>query len=128
MWKEAIVCVDQSIICRKVSSSYPVYPTCNMIHISANWEYGTMSTVDLIDEDDNESDIAAKAARVLQEYFIAAAKSETVLYVENDNLVSKTPNAVPIVIKRLCGRNPELVQRLAGRGTFKIKKRKVSQD
>jgi hypothetical protein len=31
-----------------------------MIHISANWEYGTMSTVDLIDEDDNESDIATE--------------------------------------------------------------------
>ena len=87
-----------------------------------------MSTVDLIDEDDNESDIAAKAARVLQEYFIAAAQSGTVLYVENDNLVSKMPNRTPIVIKHLSGRNPELAQRVANRGTFKIKKRKVSQD
>jgi hypothetical protein len=47
-----------------------------MIHISANWEYGTMSTVDLIDEDDNESDIASRAARVLQECFIAAVQQE----------------------------------------------------
>ena len=81
-----------------------------------------MSTVDLIDEDDNESDIAAKAARVLQEYFIAAAQSGTVLYVENDNLVSKMPNDVPVVIKRLEGRNPDFAHRFSGRGTFKIKK------
>ena len=81
-----------------------------------------MSTVDLIDEDDNESDIAAKAARVLQECFISAAQSGTVVYVENDNLVSKMPNSVPVVIKRLEGRNPDFAQRFAGRGTFKIKK------
>ena len=87
-----------------------------------------MSTVDLIDEDDNESGIAAKAANVLRDRFIAAAQSGTVLYVENDNLVSKTPNGVPIVIKRLEGRNPDLARRFAGHGTFKIKKRKVSQD
>ena len=43
-----------------------------------------MSTVDLIDEDDNESGIAAKAANVLRDRFIAAAQSGTVLYVEND--------------------------------------------
>jgi hypothetical protein len=98
-----------------------------MIHISANWECGTMSTVDLIDEDDNESGIAAKA-NVLRDRFIAAAQSGTVLYVENDNLMSKTPNRTPIVIKHLSGRNPELAQRVANRGTFKIKKRKVSQD
>jgi hypothetical protein len=51
-----------------------------------------------------------------------------VLYVENDSLVSKMPNRTPIVIKHLSGRNPELAQRVASRGTFKIKKRKVSQD
>lgn len=87
-----------------------------------------MSTVDLIDEDDNESDIAARAASVLRDCFIAAAQSGTVLYVENDNLVSKTPNGVPVVIKRLCGRNPDLAQRLAGCRTFKIKKRKVNMN
>ena len=80
-----------------------------MIHISANWECGTMSTVDLIDEDDNESGIAAKAANVLRDRF-------------------KELNGHPIVIKHLSGRNPELAQRVASRGTFKIKKRKVSQD
>ena len=79
-----------------------------------------MSAVTLINEDDNESDIAARAARVLQECFTGAAQSGTVLYVENDNLVSKTPNGVPIVIKRLEGRNPDLAQRLAARRTFKI--------
>ncbi len=99
-----------------------------MIHISANWECGTMSTVDLIDEDDNESGIAAKAANVLRECFIAAAQSGTILYVENDSLVRKTSNAVPIVIKRLEGRNPDLAHRFEGRRTFKIKKRKINQD
>lgn len=87
-----------------------------------------MSTVDLIDEDDNESGIAAKAANVLRDCFIAAAQSGTVLYVENDNLMSKTSNGVPILVKHLDGRNPDLARRFAGRGTFKIKKRKVSQD
>lgn len=84
-----------------------------------------MSAVNLINESDNESDIAGRAARVLQECFISAAQNGTVLYVENDNLVNKAPNSVPIVIKRLYGRNPELAQRLAGRRTFKIKKRKI---
>ena len=87
-----------------------------------------MSTVDLIDEDDNESDIASRAARVLQECFIAAVQQGTVLYVENNSLVSEMPNRTPIVIKRLEGRNPDLARRFAGHGTFKIKKRKVSQD
>lgn len=87
-----------------------------------------MSTVDLIDEDDNESVIAAKAANVLRDCFIAAEQSGTVLYVENDNLMSKMPDGVPIVVKHLEGRNPDLSRRFAGCGTFKIKKRKVSQD
>jgi len=99
-----------------------------MIHISANWECGNMSTVDLIDEDDNESDIASEAANVLRDRFITAAQSGPVMYVENDHLMSKTPNRTPIVIKRLEGRNPDLARRFAGHGTFKIKKRKVSQD
>lgn len=87
-----------------------------------------MSAVDLNNEDDYELDIASRAARVLQECFIAAAQSGTILYVENDNLVRKTPNAVPIVIKRLEGRNPDLAHRFEGRRTFKIKKRKINQD
>ena len=87
-----------------------------------------MSTVDLIDEDDNESGIAVKAANVLRDRFIAAAQRGTVLYVENDNLMSKTPKGVPILVKYLEGRNPDLARRFAGGGTFKIKKRKVSQD
>jgi hypothetical protein len=99
-----------------------------MIHISANWECGTMSTVDLIDEDDNESGIAAKAANVLRDRFIATAQSGPVMYVENDTVLLKELNGHPIVIKHLSGRNPELAQRVASRGTFKIKKRKVSQD
>ena len=59
---------------------------------------------------------------------ITAAQSGPVMYVENDHLMSKTPNRTPIVIKRLEGRNPDLARRFAGHGTFKIKKRKVSQD
>jgi len=42
--------------------------------------------------------------------------------------VSKAPNGVPVVIKRLCGRNPDLAQRLAGCRTFKIKKRKINSN
>ncbi|WP_443612381.1 hypothetical protein [Acinetobacter pseudolwoffii] len=87
-----------------------------------------MSTADLIDEDDNESGIAAKAADILRDRFIAAAQIGTVLYVENDNLMSKTPNGPPILIKRLEGRNPDLARRFASRGTFKIKKRKINFD
>ena len=81
-----------------------------------------MSAVNLINEDDNESDIASRAASVFRDCFIAAARSGTVLYVENDNLVSKMPNDVPVVIKRLEGRNPDFAHRFSGRGTFKIKK------
>ena len=87
-----------------------------------------MSTVDIIDEDDNESGIAVKAANVLRDRFIAAAQSGRVLYVENDNLMSKTPNGVPILVKHLDGRNPDLAHRFAERRTFKITKRKVNQD
>lgn len=71
----------------------------------------------------NESEIATAAAYVLRERFIAAAHSDRVLYVENDNLVSKTPNGTPVLIKRLSGRNPELARQFHGRKTFKIKKR-----
>ena len=50
------------------------------------------------------------------------------MYVENDTVLLKELNGPPIVINQLSGRNPELAQRVASRGTFKIKKRKVSQD
>jgi hypothetical protein len=98
------------------------------LYVGFTWEYGNMSAVNLINEDDNESDIASRAASVFRDCFIAAARSGTVLYVENDNLVSKAPNGVPVVIKRLCGRNPDLAQRLAGCRTFKIKKRKINSN
>ena len=87
-----------------------------------------MSAVNLINENDDEREIASQAACALRESFITAAQSGSVMYVENDHLMSKTPNRTPIVIKQLSGRNPELAQRVASRGTFKIKKRKVSQD
>ena len=79
-------------------------------------------------ENDDEREIASQAACALRESFITAAQSGSVMYVENDHLMSKTPNRTPIVIKRLEGRNPDLARRFAGHGTFKIKKRKVSQD
>ena len=87
-----------------------------------------MSAVNLINENDDEREIASQAACALRESFITAAQSGSVMYVENDHLMSKTPNRTPIVIKHLSGRNPELAQRVASRGTFKIKKCKVSQD
>ena len=87
-----------------------------------------MSAVNLINENDDEREIASKAACTLRESFVTAAKSGTVMYVENDHLMSKTPNGVPILVKHLDGRNPDLARCFAGRGTFKIKKCKVSQD
>lgn len=71
----------------------------------------------------NESEIANAASYVLRESFIAAAHSDRVLYVENDTLVSKTPNGAPVPIKRLSGRNPELARQFSGRRSFKIRKR-----
>lgn len=85
-----------------------------------------MSEVNLINENDDEREIASQAACALRESFIAAARSGPVMYVENDTVVLKDHNCPPIVIKHLYGRNPELAQRVAGRGTFKIKKRKVT--
>ena len=87
-----------------------------------------MSAVNLINENDEEREIASQAACALREAFIVEAQRGTVLYVENDNLMSKTANGAPVLIKRLEGRNPDLAHRFAGRRTFKIKKRKVSQD
>lgn len=73
----------------------------------------------------NESDIAKAAALVLQKSFIEAARNGTVLYVENDALMSKAPNSAPVLVKKLSGRNPDLAKRFASRGTYKIKKRDV---
>ena len=67
-----------------------------------------MSAVNLINENGDEREIASQAACALRESFIIAAQSGPVMYVENDNLMSKTPNRTPIVIKRLEGRNPDL--------------------
>lgn len=74
--------------------------------------------------DDKEREIAAVAARVLHDSFLEAAKTGTVLYVENDVLMSKTPHEPPVVIKRLC-RNLELSKRVPRQGTVKIKKQDI---
>lgn len=75
---------------------------------------------------EDESDIATAAARVLCESFIENARTNTVLYVENDAIWSKAPNSTPVLIKKLSGRNPDLAQKIAIRGTYKIKKRNIS--
>lgn len=75
---------------------------------------------------EDESTLAATAARVLRESFIKAARTETVLYVINDALWSKTPNGDPILIKQLSGRNPDLAKKFANGETYKIKKRNIS--
>ncbi|HEE5952610.1 hypothetical protein ACG59Z_18290 [Acinetobacter sp. ABJ_C1_1] len=74
----------------------------------------------------NERDIAQAAAYVLRESYIKAARTEKVLYVENDTLWSKTPFDKPVFIKQLSGRNPNLSKKIANRRTFKIKKRHVN--
>ena len=87
-----------------------------------------MSAVNVMNENDDEREIASQAACTLRESFVTAAQSGPVMYVEKDTVLLKELNSPPIVIKHLSGRNPELAQRVANRGTFKIKKRKVSQD
>ncbi|MEN8411971.1 hypothetical protein ABFP33_18645 [Acinetobacter bereziniae] len=72
---------------------------------------------------EEESDIAKAAARVLCESFIENARTNTVLYVENDAIWSKAPNSTPVLIKQLPGRNPDLVKKFAIGGTYIIKKR-----
>ncbi|ENU93548.1 hypothetical protein F971_00806 [Acinetobacter vivianii] len=71
---------------------------------------------------EDESDIAAAAARILSESFLKAASTETVLYVKDDAIWSKSPNGDPVLIKQLSGRNPNLAKKITGRGTYKIKK------
>ena len=87
-----------------------------------------MSAVNLINENDDEREIASQAACTLRESFVTAAQSGPVMYVEKDTVLLKELNSPPIVIKHLSGRNPELAQRVASRGTFKIKKRKINPD
>lgn len=71
----------------------------------------------------SERDIALAAARVLRECFIQTAKSNTVLYVENDNLMSKAPDQAPVFIKKIKGRTPYIVRETTSKKTFKLKKR-----
>ena len=78
----------------------------------------------MVTEDNKEREIAEAAARVLHDSFIEAAQTGPVLYVENDVLVSKSPNQSPVVIKRLC-RNLELSKRLPRQGTLMIKKQEI---
>lgn len=73
----------------------------------------------------HECDIATAAAYILRESFIKAARTEKVLYVENDILWSKTPHDQPVFIKQLTGRNPSLPKEITNRKIFKIKKRNV---
>lgn len=87
-----------------------------------------MSTTSFLDDSDEERDIATIAAHVLRESFIEAAQSGIVMYVENDYLMRKDPNGIPVVIRRLSGRNPDLGKRVADRRTFKIRKRRVNLD
>ena len=47
-----------------------------------------MSAVNLINENDDEREIASQAACALRESFITAAQSGSVMYVENDHLMS----------------------------------------
>ena len=78
----------------------------------------------MVTEDNKEREIAEAAARVLHDSFIEAAQTGPVLYVENDVLVSKSPNQLPVVIKRLF-RNLELTKRVPKQGTVKIRKKDI---
>ena len=83
-----------------------------------------MLNQDLATENDKEREIANAAARVLHESFIEAAQTGPVFYVENDVLMSKSPNQLPVVIKRLF-RNLELSKRVPKQGIVKIKKKDI---
>lgn len=77
----------------------------------------------MMTEDNQEREIAEAAARVLHDSFIEAAQTGPVLYVENDVLMSKSPNEPSVVIKRLF-RNPEFSKQLPTQGTVKIRKKR----
>ncbi|MEN8320028.1 hypothetical protein [Acinetobacter junii] len=72
---------------------------------------------------EDESHIASVAAKVLQQSFIENARTNTVLYVEKDAIWSKSPNSIPVLIKQLPGRNPDLAKKIVALGTYRIKKR-----
>ncbi|WP_454666069.1 hypothetical protein [Acinetobacter calcoaceticus] len=75
---------------------------------------------------EDESYIASLAAEVLHQSFIENARTNTVLYVENDAIWSKSPNSIPVLIKQLPGRNPDLAKKIVALGTYRIKKRTIS--
>ena len=52
-----------------------------------------MSAVNLINENDDEREIASQAACALRESFITAAQSGPVMYVENDTVLLKELSA-----------------------------------
>lgn len=74
----------------------------------------------------NECDIAIAAAYILQEKGITVARTDTVLYVENDVLLRKDPGQQPVFVKQLVGRNPNLTKNMLHQRTFKIKKRSIA--
>lgn len=82
-----------------------------------------MSKMNLENESDNESEILCYGGSCAQERFIAVAQAGPVLYVENDYLVRKIPNELPVVIKHLEGRNPDIAQRFVDHRTFKINRK-----
>ena len=77
---------------------------------------------------DDEKEIALMAGRVLQQAGIEAARKGTVMYVENDTIMSKEPNKPPVVIKQLTGRNPQLAIKIKAGITYKLKKRKIESE
>ena len=83
-----------------------------------------MSDQDLIDDIDEEREIAKAAACALHECFTKAKQNGPVLCVENDTVVRKIPDGETVLIKSLSGRVPGLTQRVRSLGTIKIKKQK----
>lgn len=77
---------------------------------------------------DEEKEIALMAARGLLDASVAAARTNTVLYVKNDTLMRKEPNGSPVVIRQLTGRNPELAGKFKPGRTYKIKKRNIGSE
>ena len=73
----------------------------------------------------SEHDIAIAAGHILQNRFIEVARTESVLYVENDLLLRKEPDQEAVCVKHLVGRNPNLAKRMLNRRVFKIKKRSI---
>lgn len=70
-----------------------------------------------------ENTIAFAAANVLRRSFIEASSNETVLYVEGDKVMQKSPNGKPVVVKLLTRSNSNLARKAISRGTLKLKKR-----